>query len=69
MSSTSNRALGLLTAVPPLASACGQSPKTRKANPTFTTLEFTGQEIRFDVDPSTGGNVGAIEVRVFAPAR
>jgi len=39
------------------------------ANPNFQALEFTGQQIRFDVDSSTGGNVGAIEVRVFAPAR
>ena len=33
-----------------------------------TISEFTGQEVRFDVETSTGGNVGAIEVRVFAPA-
>ena len=38
------------------------------ANPNFQALDFAGQEIRFDVDSSTGGNVGAIEVRVFAPA-
>jgi hypothetical protein len=38
------------------------------ANPNFSAVEFSGQQIRFDVETSTGGNVGAIEVRVFAPA-
>jgi hypothetical protein len=38
------------------------------ANPNFTEAVFTGQVIRFDVNASTGGNVGAIEVKVFAPA-
>jgi len=47
----------------------GPFPAGNPANPNFTALEFTGQEIRFDVDSSTGGNVGAIEVRVFAPAQ
>lgn len=46
----------------------GPFPAGNPANPNFTPAEFTGQEIRFDVDSSTGGNVGAIEVRVFAPA-
>lgn len=38
------------------------------ADPTFNAVEFTGQLIRFEVDTSTGGNTGAIEIRVFAPA-
>lgn len=38
------------------------------ANPNFTAVEFSGQQIRFDIDSSTGGNVGAIEIRLFAPA-
>lgn len=46
----------------------GPFPAGNPANPNFTAIEFTGQQIRFDVDSSTGGNVGAIEVRVFAPA-
>jgi hypothetical protein len=37
------------------------------ANPNFTAVEFSGQQTRFDIDSSTGGNVGAIEIRVFAP--
>jgi hypothetical protein len=46
----------------------GPFPAGNPANPRFTEVEFTGQEVRFDVETSTGGNVGAIEVRVFAPA-
>lgn len=46
----------------------GPFPAGNPAEPNFTALEFSGQEIRFDVETSTGGNVGAVEVRVFAPA-
>ena len=46
----------------------GPFPAGNPADPNFTAADFTGREIRFDVDSSTGGNVGAIEVRVFAPA-
>lgn len=45
----------------------GPFPAGNPANPNFTAVEFSGQQVRFDVDSSTGGNVGAIEVRVFAP--
>lgn len=38
------------------------------ANLRFTEIDAVGQQVRFDVDTSTGGNVGAIEARVFAPA-
>lgn len=38
------------------------------ADPKFTPFELTGQMFRFEIDTSTGGNTGAIEVRVFAPA-
>jgi len=38
------------------------------AQPNFNAAEFTGQVIRFDIAASSGGNVGAIEVNVFAPA-
>lgn len=34
----------------------------------FAEALFAGQVVRFDVVSSTGGNTGAIEVRVFAPA-
>jgi len=37
------------------------------AEPNFNAAEFTGQVIRFDIAASSGGNVGAIEVNVFAP--
>lgn len=37
------------------------------ANPEFAAVSFTGKVIRFEIDTSTGGNTGAIEVRVFAP--
>ena len=30
-------------------------------------LDITGQVLRFEVGDSTGGNVGAVEIRVFAP--
>ena len=46
----------------------GPFPAGSPANPDFTALEFSGQQIRFDIDTSTGGNVGAVEVAVFAPA-
>jgi len=46
----------------------GPFPAGNPANPRFTEIEFTAQEVRFDIETSTGGNVGAIEVRVFGPA-
>ncbi len=46
----------------------GPFPAGNPASPNLSEVAFTGQEIRFDVDASTGGNVGAIEVNVYAPA-
>ncbi|NOX29952.1 MAG: discoidin domain-containing protein [Actinobacteria bacterium] len=46
----------------------GPFPAGNPANPAFSTVDFAGQEVRFDIVSSTGGNVGAIEVRLFAPA-
>jgi len=46
----------------------GPFPAGSPAEPNFTEVDFTGQLVRFDVETSTGGNVGAVEVRVFAPA-
>ena len=40
----------------------GPFPAGNPANPNFTALEFAGQEVRFDVETSTGGNVGAVYV-------
>ncbi len=46
----------------------GPFPAGNPADPRFAAVEFTGQVVRFDVAGSTGGNVGAVEVNVFAPA-
>jgi hypothetical protein len=35
--------------------------------PNFAAVDASGRIVRFDVDSSTGGNVGAVEVRVLAP--
>lgn len=37
------------------------------ANPRFAEVEASGQTVRFEVESTTGGNTGAIEVRVFGP--
>lgn len=37
------------------------------ANPVFNDVSFTGQILRFEVEDTTGGNTGAIEIRAFAP--
>ena len=38
------------------------------ADAMFNTVEFIGQVLRFEINTSTGGNTGAIEIRVLAPA-
>lgn len=38
------------------------------AQPGIAQLEATGSVFRFDIESSTGGNVGAVEVRIFAAA-
>ena len=35
------------------------------ADPNVADVSFVGREVRFDVDSSTGGNVGAVEIRVY----
>jgi hypothetical protein len=37
------------------------------ANPAVHTIEETATSVRFDVETSSGGNTGAVEIRVFAP--
>lgn len=37
------------------------------AAPNFNAAAFRGRVLRFEIDTSTGGNTGAIEVRAFAP--
>jgi hypothetical protein len=43
----------------------GPFPAGTPADPSFAALDTSGQVLRFDVEASTGGNVGAVEVRVF----
>ena len=38
------------------------------ANPVVNDVSFTGKILRFEVDTTTGGNTGAIEIRAFAPS-
>jgi hypothetical protein len=45
----------------------GPFPAGTPAEPNFATIETTGRVFRFDVDTSTGGNVGAVEIRTLAP--
>jgi hypothetical protein len=33
--------------------------------PPLVDVEFTGRKLRFDVDSSTGGNTGAVEIEVY----
>ncbi len=49
-------------------SPAGPFPAGTVARPRFAALDATGQRLRFDVATSTGGNVGAVEIRVFGPA-
>jgi len=37
------------------------------ANPVINQVSFIGQLLRFEVQDTTGGNTGAIEIRAFAP--
>jgi hypothetical protein len=46
----------------------GPFPAGTPAAPAFADTATTGRTVRFDVDTSTGGNTGAVEVRVLAPA-
>jgi len=45
----------------------GPFPAGSPADANTTEVEFSGRVLRFDVDSSTGGNTGAIEIRVFGP--
>ncbi|WP_162941784.1 discoidin domain-containing protein [Desertimonas flava] len=44
----------------------GPFPAATAAEPNVAPIDATGQTFRFDVDTSTGGNVGAVEVRILA---
>ncbi len=45
----------------------GPFPAGNPANASTTTVETEGRLFRFDVTDSTGGNTGAIEIRILAP--
>ena len=38
------------------------------ADPNPSAVQLSGQVLRFEIDSSSGGNTGAIEIQVFAPA-
>lgn len=44
----------------------GPFPAGTVADPGFAEVIATGQVIRFDVSSSTGGNTGAVEIRIFS---
>jgi hypothetical protein len=46
----------------------GPFPTGTPARVAFAPAAFTGRILRFDVDSSTGGNVGAVEIRVLEAA-
>jgi hypothetical protein len=45
----------------------GPFPAGTAVDPNFASVDATGRMVRFDVEESTGGNVGAVEVRILAP--
>jgi hypothetical protein len=47
----------------PVGPFAAASPATSRP----VALDVTGRVLRFDVEQSSGGNVGAVEIRVFAP--
>ena len=49
------------------ADPLGPFPAGNPASPNSSAVEFSGRELRFDIETSTGGNVGAIEIRVYGP--
>ena len=45
----------------------GPFPAGNPADPRFAEVQFTGQVLTFEVETSTGGNTGAVEIRVYGP--
>jgi hypothetical protein len=45
----------------------GPFPAGNPSDPRTTEVSVTGRAFRFDVDSSTGGNTGAVEIRLFGP--
>jgi F5/8 type C domain len=46
----------------------GPFPAGTVTTPRYAPLDATGRRLRFDIATSSGGNVGAVEIRVFGPA-
>lgn len=49
------------------AERLGPFPAGSPADPRVAEVQATARELRFEVASSTGGNVGAVEIQVFAP--
>jgi hypothetical protein len=47
----------------------GPFPAASPATSRIGQLDVNGRVVRFDVEQSSGGNVGAVEIRVYGPAR
>jgi hypothetical protein len=47
--------------------AHGPFPAGTVTDPRLSELGASGRRLRFDVETSTGGNVGAVEIRVHGP--
>jgi len=46
----------------------GPFPAGNLAEPSYVEVSFSGQVLRFEVEDTTGGNTGAVEIRVFGPS-
>ncbi len=46
-----------------------RSPAASPATSRIDPLDVSGRVVRFDIEESSGGNVGAVEIRIFGPAR
>jgi len=55
------------TVIPDGGAPLGPFEASTPARPAIHLLDIQARELRFEVENSTGGNTGAIEVRVFAP--
>ena len=47
------------------AETLGPFPASNPADPQTSEVAVTGQEFTFDVETSTGGNTGAVEIRIL----
>ncbi len=47
------------------ADPLGPFPAGTVASPRVADVDVTGEQLRFDVASSSGGNVGAVEIEVF----